>query len=56
MMTGRQVVGSIIIAITTSQTSDSKISIHRGKGQNMLFVMLSLNGHNKMPMLPSEVV
>ena len=28
--------------------------IHRGKGQNMLFIMLGQELHNKMPMLPSE--
>ena len=29
-------------------TTDSKTSIHRGNGQNMLFVMLSQEVHNKM--------
>ena len=30
------------------------IPVYRGKGQNMLYVMLSQEIHNKMPMLPSE--
>ena len=51
MMTGRPVLGSIIV-ITGKLTL--KTSIHRGKGQNMLFVMLSQEVHNKMPMLPSK--
>ena len=34
--------------------TDSKTSIHRGKGQSMLFVMLNQDIHNKIPMLPSE--
>ena len=58
MMTGRPVLGSIVIANYITVTTDSKTSIHRGKGQNMLFVMLSQDSaqevHNKMPMLPSE--
>ena len=53
-MTGRPVLGSIVIANYITVTTDSKTSIHRGKGQNMLFVMLSQEVHNKMPMLPSE--
>jgi len=54
MMTGRPVLGSIVIAIYITVTTDSKTSIHRGKGQHMLFVMLSQEIHNKIPMLPSE--
>ena len=50
--------GSIVIANYITVTTDSKTSIHRGKGQKTLFVMLSLDSaqevHNKMPMLPSE--
>ena len=46
--------GSIVIANYITVTTDSETSIHRGKGQNMLFVMLSQEVHNKMPMLPSE--
>ena len=46
--------GSIVIAKYMTVTTDSKTSIHRGKGQNMLFVMLSQEVHNKMPRLPSE--
>ena len=53
MMTGRPVLGSIAIANYTTVTTGSKTSIHRGKGQPMLFVMLSQEVHNKMPMLPS---
>ena len=48
--------GSIVIAKYITVTTDSKTSIYRDKGQNMLFVMLSLDVHDKMPMLPSEVV
>ena len=48
------VLGSIAIANNITVTTDSKTSIHRGKGQNMLFVMLSQDVRNKMPMLPSE--
>ena len=33
--------GSIVIANYIIVTADSKTSIYRGKGQNMLFVMLS---------------
>ena len=54
MMTGRPVLGSIVIANYITVTSDSKTSIHRGNGQNMFFVMLSQEVHNKMPVLPSE--
>ena len=46
--------GSFVIANYITVTTDSKTSIRRGKGQNMLFVMLSQDVHNKMPMLPSE--
>ena len=46
--------GSIVIANYITVTTDSKTSIHRGKGQNMFFVMLSQDVRNKMPMLPSE--
>ena len=50
--------GSIVIANYITVTTDSKTSIHRGKGQHMLFVMLSQDSaqevRNKMPMLPSE--
>ena len=49
--------GSIVIANYIILTIESK-TIHRSKGQNMLFVMLSQDSaqevHNKMPMLPSE--
>ena len=54
MMTDRPMLGSIVIANYITVTTDSKTSIHRGKGQYMLFVMLSQEVHNKMPMLPSE--
>ena len=53
MMTGRPVLGIVIVNYTTV-TTGSKTSIQRGKGQNMLFVMLSQEVHNKMPMLPLE--
>ena len=33
--------GSIVIANYITVTTDSKTSIHRSKGQNMLLVMLS---------------
>ena len=46
--------GSIVIANCTTVTTDLKTSIHRGKGQHMLFVMLSQEVPNKMTMLPSE--
>ena len=46
--------GSIVIANYITVTTDSKTSMRRGKGLNMLFVMLSQEVHNKMPMLPSE--
>ena len=46
--------GSTVIANYITVTTDSKTSIHRGKGQHMLFVMLSQEAHNKMPMLTSE--
>ena len=48
--------GGIVIANYITVTTDSKTSIHRGKGQSMLFVMLSQEVHNKMPMLPSEEI
>ena len=54
MMTGRPVLGSIVIANYITVTTDSKTSIHRGLDQYMLFVILSQEVHNKMPMLPSE--
>ena len=44
----------IVIAKYITVTTDSKTSSHRGKGQHMLFGMLSLEVHNEMPMLPSE--
>ena len=46
--------GSIVIANYITVTTDSKTSTHRGKGQNVLFVMLSQEVQNKLPMLPSE--
>ena len=54
IMTGRPVLGSIVIANYNTVITYSKTSIHRSKGQNVLFVMLSQEVHNKMPMLPSE--
>ena len=54
MMTGRPVLGSIVIANYITVTTGLEISIHRSKGQNILFVMLSQEVHIKMPMLPSE--
>ena len=53
ILIGRSVLGSIVIANYITMTTDSKTSIHRGKGKNMLFVMLS-QVHNKMPVLPLE--
>ena len=53
MMTGRPVLGNIVIINYITMTTDSKTSIHRGKGKNMSFVMLSQEVHNKMLMLPS---
>ena len=53
MMTGRPTLGSIVI-VNYITVTDSKTSILRGKAQTMLFVMLSQEVHNKMPMLPSE--
>ena len=47
-------IGSIVISNYITVTTDPKTSIHRHKGQNMLFVMLGQEVHNKMPMLPSE--
>ena len=46
--------GSIVTANYITVTTDSKTSIHKDKSQNMLFVMLSQDVHNKMPMLPSK--
>ena len=46
--------GSIVIANYITVTTDSKSSIHRGKGQNMLFIILSQEVHNKKPVLFSE--
>ena len=46
--------GSIVIANYITVTTRSETSIRIGKGQNMLFVMLSQEVHTKMPMLPSE--
>ena len=46
--------GSIVIANYITVTTDSKTSIQKSKGQNMLFVMLSQEVHIKMPVLPSE--
>ena len=54
MVPGRPVLGSIVIVNYNTVTTDSKTSIHRGKGQNMLFVMLSQEVYNKMLMLPSK--
>ena len=54
MVTGRPVRESLVIANYITMTTDSKTSTHRGKSQNMLFVKLSQEVHNKMPMLPSE--
>ena len=54
MMTDRPVLGTIVIANFITVTTYSKTSIHTGKGQNMLFVMLGQEVHNKMPMLSSE--
>ena len=45
--------GSIVIANYITVITDSKTSTG-GKGQNTLFVMLSQEDHNKMPMLPSK--
>ena len=45
---------AVVIANYITVIIDSKTSIHRGKGQNMLFVMLSQEVHNQMPILPSE--
>ena len=53
LMTGRPVLGGIVIANYITVTTDSKTSNHRGKSQHMLN-MLSQEVHNKMPMLPSE--
>ena len=36
---GLSVLGSTVIANYITMTTDSKTSIHRGKGQNMLFAM-----------------
>ena len=44
---------SLVTANYTTVATDSDTPIHRSKGQNMLFVMLS-QVYNKMPMLPSE--
>ena len=38
MMTGRPVLGSIVIANYITVRTDTKTSIHRGKGQTRLFV------------------
>ena len=46
--------GSTVIANSITVTTDLKTSIHKGKGQNMLSVMLSQEIHNKMPTLLSE--
>ena len=54
MMTDRPVLWSLVIANYITMTTDSETSIHRGKGQNMLFVKLNQDVYNKMPMLPSE--
>ena len=54
MMTGRPVLANIVIANYTTVTIDSITSIHRGRGKTVLFVMLSQEVHNKMPMLPPE--
>ena len=45
---------SIVIGNYIAVTTDRNTSIHRGKGRNMLFVILSQQVHNKMPMLPLE--
>ena len=44
---------SVVIANYTG-TTDSDTSIHRSIGHNMLFVKLSEEVHNKMPMLLSQ--
>ena len=51
MMTGRLVVGSILLSANYITCSDNRLktSIHRGIGQNMLSVMLSQEVHDKMP-------
>ena len=54
MMTGRPVLGSIVIANYISVTTDSKNLYPQGKGHNILFVMLNQEVDNKMPMLLSE--
>ena len=54
-MTGRPALWSLVIANYITVTTDSKTSIHRDKGENMLFVMLSQEVHNEMPVLTSEV-
>ena len=52
--TSARVYTCTVIANYITVTTDTKTSIHRGKGQHMLFVMLSQEVHNKMPMLLSE--
>ena len=46
--------GSFVIANYITVTTDLEISIHRGKGHNLLFVQLSQADSNKMPMLLSK--
>ena len=46
--------GSLVIANYITVTSYLEISIHRGKDHHMLFVKLSQEVYNKMPMLPSK--
>ena len=47
----RPVLGRLVIANYITATTDLEISFHRGKGHNRLFVKLSQEVHNKMPML-----
>ena len=48
--TDRSVLGSLVIANYITLTIDSETSIRRGKDHNMLFVKLSQEVCNKMPM------
>ena len=43
------VLGSFVIANYITMKTDSKTSIHRGKAQTMLFVMLRQEVRHKMP-------
>ena len=44
--------GGLVIANYITVTTDSETSVHTGKGHNLLFVKLSQEVHNEMPMLP----